>query len=948
MQLIKQSDSALPTGHDVYAIVKKVWQNSIQVAEKLLGGESYRTSTSEPLLALAAWHLYPDMAILGPNTADVVQDDPLFRAGGILTIGMSAAGSQSENGITWSLPLSHLRFYGKPVTKTRSLGLESERIDFEDLKYMVLGTVTGHWFTKSGGLSKVLDFMNALMNCLRPQFHETSDCKARGTNSDPETSDKLPEWLELLWQAVAGIQESQGQLRSDREQLYYLGHRRGSKFLSASDKNVPEAFGLANFETFLDQYGDYEEKIETVRKLLPTMISDYSLLQKGFISYRVHRGVGRDCSTSGTHAAAGDEKHFHTTHADYLTVGKTYPEEFATIVPLPPLADRHGRRVPSFHVKNNSFGRGTTATHTFTWEVSCMLSPASAQVHRCVDLIHATREQADLYVRPADDDSMFRTFSVEDKDTREEDLDSDLGSDVELAKQPVFRDMENPFIHSPPEILQKSSANWGRAIRAAQANRGFSSIGRETKYPVAFITGFGSDGSVTFQGSHCPTSIRQAPPFWSSVRNFWWNSADTIHIPGPATRLSPNTGSSSSVPFCLRLRDAADSANILAEDMGCPHKFYIASPAEAGTTCRYSLIAGDGSSFGVWFPTQSVYQLQGVPFDEIMKVLEQHAELKHLMSRLQTIWDNEDQEYVASLRAFASASAIFKNLPETTISLSVTNRPLYTAKWFGHEAYAGSLGSVFSCLTLFETGSVDIHPSELIDVMAMSAGNSLFMAEYIFNDPSDDPDMVLRRTIGNIGKPGVSFLLSAQGLDSLTLDYSTWKSIQHAPYDGRAENNFDQTTLHLTLTGDEQPLNIGQTGYHDKEVFLVEAVVRAYDKSRWVADLDISLRPGTRFQILDELECAHDELERDDYSAFKPVTSIDSWDELLDPPPNTGVVRAKANWLARQAVAAFAIQQSRPLIVASGAICWACVAEVMKNNSTTAGAESSSNLLIVC
>lgn len=944
MQLIKRSDSALPTGNDVYAIVKKVWQNSIQVAEKLLAGECYRTSTSEPLLALSAWHLYPDMAILSPNTADVLQEDPLFHAGGILTLGMSTAGSQSENGITWSLPLSHLRFYGKPVTKTRSLGLESERIDFEDLKYMVLGTVTGHWFTKSGGLSKVLDFMNALMNCLRPQCHETSDCKARGTNSDPETSHKLPEWLELLWQAVAGIQESQGQLRSDREQLYYLGHRRGSKFLSASEKKVPEAFGLANFETFLDQYGDHEEKINTVRKLLPTLVSDSSLLQEGFISYRVHRGVWRDSSTSGTHAAAGDKKHFHTTHADYLTVGKTNPEEFATIVPLPPLADRHGRRVPSFHMKNNNFGRGTIATHTFTWEVSCMLSPASAQVHRRADLIHATGEQAGLYVRPVDDDSMFRTFSVEDNDTREKDLDSD----AELTKQPVFRNMENPFIHSPPEILQKSSANWGRAIRAAQADRGFGSIGRETKYPVAFITGFGNDGSVTFQGSHCPTSIRQAPPFWSGARKSWWNSAYTTHLPGPAPRLTADTHASSSVPFCLRLRDAADGPNILAEDMGCPHKYYIASPVEAGTTCKYSLVAGDGSSFGVWFPTQSVYQLQGVPFDEIMKALEQHAERKLLMSRLQSIWDDKSQDYMVSLDAFASATSIFKNLPETTISLSVTNRPLFTAKWFSHKPYNLPLERTFSCLTLFETGSIDIHPDDLADVMAMSAGNSLFMAEYIFNDPSNDSDTLVRRTIGNIGKPGVAFLLSAQGLDSLTLDYSNWKSIQHAPYNGKLENNFDQTTLHLTLTGDEQPLNIGQTGYHDKEVFLVEAVVRAYDKSRWVADLDIKLRPRTRFQTLDELECAHDELERDDYSAFKPVTSIDSWDELLDPPQNTGVVRAKANWLARQAVAAFALQQSRPLIVASGVICWGCVAEVMKTLSTTKGVKSSSNLLIVC
>lgn len=169
MVLIRQSDTTLPTGDNVYTIVKKVWQSSIEIIEKLLSGQSHRTTTSEPLLALAAWHLYPDMTILGPNPADVLQGDALFRAGGILTIGMPASGLFSENGITWSLPLSHLRFYGKATTKTRSLGRDSERVYFDDLKYVILGSVTGNWFTKSGGLNRTVDFLNALTNCLRPQ-----------------------------------------------------------------------------------------------------------------------------------------------------------------------------------------------------------------------------------------------------------------------------------------------------------------------------------------------------------------------------------------------------------------------------------------------------------------------------------------------------------------------------------------------------------------------------------------------------------------------------------------------------------------------------------------------------------------------------------------------------------------------------------------------------------
>lgn len=224
----------------------------------------------------------------------------------------------------------------------------------------------------------------------------------------------------------------------------------------------------------------------------------------------------------------------------------------------------------------------------------------------------------------------------------------------------------------------------------------------------------------------------------------------------------------------------------------------------------------------------------------------------------------------------------------------------------------------------------------------MSAGNSLFMAEYIFNDPSDTSEnRLVRRTIGNIGKPGVSFLVSAQTLDVLSPDYSSWKSVPYASYDGRNEDNFAQTTLHLTFTGDEQPLNIGQTGFRDKQVFLIEAVVRAYDRKRWVADLDLKLplKDATAQQFLQRLgKCNHSDQVRGDYSPLEPLTSIDSWDELLDLPPNACIARAKDNWLGRQAIAAFALRQLKPLVVASDGVCWACV---MGNKHDT------SNLLLI-
>lgn len=925
MRLIQQSDTALPTGDDVYAIVKKVWQSSIEIVEKLLSGESYRTSTAEPLLALAAWHLYPNMTILGPNPADVLQEDPLFRAGGILTIGMVADGSLSENGITWSLPLSHLRFYGKPITKTRSLGLDSERVYFDDLKYLILGAVTGNWFTKSGGFQRVVEFLDALINCLRPQNPQTSHINSSGTQLDKDEPYQLPEWLELLWQAASDIRGSQGELRNDRERLYKLGHRRGLKFLSSSGQQIPEAFGLANFHTFIGQFADNEQRIQKVRNLLPSLISNTSLLQDGFISYQ-SQDQPLVNTVAENHSDA--DEHLHSSHADSLSdLSSDNLEEFATIIPGSCPPGRHQRRIPSIHMQGSldvaTQQKLEASYHFVTWEVSYMISPHSGQVRRCSALSDATGEQCGLYIQEA-------------RNPRKVDVPS--GS---VRVEPISRKMEFPFSQLPPEILQKSSANWIKTIEAERSARipeSLNTLWQDTDFPINLISGFGSDGSVTYSKFLRPRPSRRAQ---SSRGLFSRPIVDSPDIEKPSGRekIKSYNANSSVIPFCLRLQDAADKGAISHKDMGCPRKYYIAGSPEAGPAQKYSLWAGDGRRFGVWLPVRLASEIQGVPLDEIVTSLEQHAVRESLMKQLKEFWDKDHRDHLDSLCAFASASALFKHLPGATIALSVMKQPLHEAKWWKFGSKLSGVGHALSCLALFETGSVDVNPMELQDVMAMSAGNSLFMAEYIFDDPGDSPkDRLLRRTIGNIGKPGVSFLLSAKGLDSLAPDYSTWKSVQYAAYDGKVEDNFAQTTLHLALTGDEQPLNIGQTGYRDKEVFLVEAVIRAYDKSRWVADLDLRLLPPFFSDLLKLGKCIHSEQERDDYSAFEPLTSIDSWDELLDLPPNNCIVRAKGNWLARQAIAAFALQQSKPVVMASGIVCWACIPN---------RPDVSSNLLII-
>ena len=879
----------------------------MEVAEKLLDGEPQSISSPEALLGLAAWHLYPDITVLKPRPLDIHQEDALFSNGGILTLGMNFRGSVMEKGIMWSLPLSHLRFYGEPVSKTRSLGLESERVYFADLKYLVLGAITGNWFVGSGGLSKVMDFFDALMACWMSNLLEEAE---------------VPQWWELLWEAVQNISKAQGQARENKERLYKLGQRRGLRFLSSSLVQVPQAFGLTSFDIFIKHFTSHEVKIQHVRKTLSELIKDEALLHSGFISYKPPLSTFYTESAPAWRTRA--DLHMHPRHTDTYT-GPVLGDEFTTIVPNRS-TKKHQVRVPSNHAQDSM-------SSEIVWEVPFMLSPHSGQVHRCHAQSTSTGEEWALYTEVL------------------EPLENDLTS---LGERKVAsRTLNPPFEGEPPELLRPSQPDWSTRVAIVCSN--FREV-RERQERNPELIGASDDlydltlalksGSFNLfekksaAGQKATKINRAKKPFQWPVKP--WPSSQR-----PKTVLEPSNDPKL-VPYCLKLRDAADRSIEKVEEMGCPSKYYTPMSLARRVPKLYKRFIGD-DQFSVWFPHDSGNNEDlEIHIDELIGTMQKSSEsYGGVWDSLAELWTSNLSEHLQSLNALVYAAKLFDHLPEATIALSVIQNPLHLAKWAQSSPSQAhgflELGKDFSCLAMFETGSLDIDPLELKDVMAMSAENSLFMAQYILDDPADVAEgALIRQTIGNIGRPGVSFLISAQALVALSPNYSSWKSVPYAPYDGEVEDHFAQTTLHLNFTGDEQPLNIGQAGLRDKEVFLVEAVIRAYDRDRWVADLDLAktYRDTTSQRFMTKMrgQCGHSEAECDDHSPIQPLTAIDSWDELLDLPPNACIVRAKGNWLARQAIAAFCMQRLKPLVIASDRVCWKCIAD---------GGHTLSNLLII-
>lgn len=68
--------------------VIQAWRTAMSTAKKLIRGMPHQVHDGAILLGLSAWHLYPDLVVLGSSSTLVKQKDPLIAPGGLLTIGL--------------------------------------------------------------------------------------------------------------------------------------------------------------------------------------------------------------------------------------------------------------------------------------------------------------------------------------------------------------------------------------------------------------------------------------------------------------------------------------------------------------------------------------------------------------------------------------------------------------------------------------------------------------------------------------------------------------------------------------------------------------------------------------------------------------------------------------------------------------------------------------------
>jgi hypothetical protein len=184
--------------------------------------------------------------------------------------------------------------------------------------------------------------------------------------------------------------------------------------------------------------------------------------------------------------------------------------------------------------------------------------------------------------------------------------------------------------------------------------------------------------------------------------------------------------------------------------------------------------------------------------------------------------------------------------------------------------------------------------------------------------------------LGNLGRPGLTLLTAPENPMLAPFDEGTWRISNLNLFNGRPEDMFSTTSLHLSFTDWSQPLiSARASGCRDFEGSLVEAVVSIKDSGQWVGDVDIlkALKSDMIHLAQPNPSCPH----TPDSVLPNSMLSIECWDELRDCPEEQAVIRASGNWVARLAATSYLAQKmsqasmrSSRIFVCLNDVCWAC------------------------
>lgn len=812
---------------DTYDSVVTAWKNSLTQMDGLIEGISQQATSGEILLALSAWHLFPDMVVVNPCTTQVDQHDQIFTSGGVLTIGLEKP-DPDRTGVYWSLPLARLRHYGAPVVSSCSIdSSERSRLSLDELVQAVLGCFLQGWGEAGLDTSAVIGWLSRLSRILNDAaFAGSVEAKAL-ISGDAEYS-----WLNLLFSAAKHHMESTGNEKLVARKLISLGRRHGKAFLG-----IPRAplFGLLHRGGFVGLIENEDDRIDFLRKVAKDACKELRLeSHQIFIRYR--------------------HKCLESSKSVY---------EYATAMPW----NRHStkRKLDQSEQRSEVHRR---------W-----LYAGSMDLRR--------KRLSDQRYDQRLNQNYGRSYPLEDWDLVPDDF----------AHWHAAHGHVRSVYHSDREYFDIAESNLIRQDFECRTKdytaNGEEVIERESQP----IEDFAPD---------------RMGIFWDQMGRSYLNSRQT--------------------PW---YRSLYGETNIAA--------IFVLEGEEKLTDLIHTVRQDSHEMY-------SLFELNKMDSTSVVNQL----------ARIFQTANVEADPHMQSAKAFSTAAMIYKKFPDATVDVRVIQCKLWQAQWVRSavarrfnsqqmmptthatplclEHYLLDRASAFACITMFESGRYDVNPFELENVMAMSSGDSIYVGAALLCDPSQESySGAIKRVAGNIGRPGIAFLVPPVDPLIKAVSISEWPRMGRSEFDWKLRNCFENTSLHLSFTGASTPVNLDFSGGQDADVYMLETLVSVHDNGRWIADLNI-LKTFRSTQLILIPLCS----DRYQHGAAAipsipkyPMTSIDNWLELVDTlEEHICVVQAYGNWEARLATGSISIAKHYFTLVAPENVCWICLENTISKVSS--------------
>ncbi|KAL8723732.1 MAG: hypothetical protein Q9225_000027 [Loekoesia sp. 1 TL-2023] len=237
------------SAQETFQSVITAWLDSLTVFEALLDGVSQKAKSGDILLALSAWHIYPDLMIVEPYPKTISLKDPLLSSCGTLTVGLHKM-REEQGGICWSLPLAQLRHYGPPVNRERTLN-STQRLTWDEFLQAFLGAYLHGWGDTG---METFDMIRWL--------HKVGQASA-GSAKMRMILRKI-RWLAVLFDASEICLQALANGDESFKQILRLGRRYAKSFLGQTP--IRPYFGLSERGRFISCTKSEEDRVKILRE----------------------------------------------------------------------------------------------------------------------------------------------------------------------------------------------------------------------------------------------------------------------------------------------------------------------------------------------------------------------------------------------------------------------------------------------------------------------------------------------------------------------------------------------------------------------------------------------------------------------------------------------------------------------------------------------------------